>query len=80
MSDIAVSVGATYFSEKTGDDLSHITFEDLGFAAKVVVSRDSTIIIKSDNVDSGVIDERVAQLWDARRISRTVAGGQRHHV
>ena len=73
MSDIAVSVGATYFSEKTGDDLSHITFEDLGFAAKVVVSRDSTIIIKSDNVDSGVIDERVAQLWDAHRNAKKKA-------
>lgn len=73
MSDIAVSVGATYFSEKTGDDLSHITFDDLGFAAKVVVSRDSTIIIKSDDVDSGVIDERVAQLWDAHRNAKKKA-------
>ena len=73
MSDIAVSVGATYFSEKTGDDLSHITFDDLGFAAKVVVSRDSTIIIKSDDVDSGVIDERVAQLWDAHKNAKNKA-------
>jgi chaperonin GroEL len=33
MQDLAVSVGATYFSEKTGDDLSHITYADLGHAA-----------------------------------------------
>jgi chaperonin GroEL len=32
MQDIAVSVGATYFSEKTGDDLSIIQFEDLGLS------------------------------------------------
>ena len=30
MQDIAMSVGATYFSEKTGDDLSIINFSDLG--------------------------------------------------
>ena len=46
MQDIAVSVGATYFSEKTGDDLSIITFEDLGHAQRVVVSRDDTVIVK----------------------------------
>ena len=30
MQDIAVSVGATYFSEKTGDDLSLINFGGTG--------------------------------------------------
>jgi chaperonin GroEL len=66
MQDIALSVGATYFSEKTGDDLSHINYGDLGHAAKVIVSKDKTVIIKSDvraNQDS--IKERVAQLWEA---------------
>ena len=64
MHDIAVSVGATYFSEKTGDDLSLITFGDLGRAKKVVVSSDKTIIIKSDIQDNqSIINERVAQLW-----------------
>lgn len=65
MQDIAVSVGATYFSEKTGDDLSHITINDLGFASKITASKDSTIIIKdSDNVNEA-IQERVAQLKSA---------------
>lgn len=66
MHDIAVSVGATYFSEKTGDDLSHINYADLGHAAKVVVSKDKTIILKSDlKTDEAKIAERVEQLWAA---------------
>jgi chaperonin GroEL len=66
MQDLAVSVGATYFSEKTGDDLSQISYADLGHAAKVVVSKDKTIILKSSvKVNQEKIDERVTQLWDA---------------
>ena len=66
MQDIAVSVGATYFSEKTGDDLSIINFGDLGHAAKVIVSKDKTVIIKSEaRIKQDVIDERVKQLWSA---------------
>lgn len=68
MHDIAVSVGATYFSEKTGDDLSHINYGDLGHAARVIVSKDKTVILKSGaKADESVIEERVAQLWDAHR-------------
>ena len=64
MHDIAVSVGATYFSEKTGDDLSIISYSDLGHAKKVIVSSDKTIIIKDDTQDNqSIINERVAQLW-----------------
>ena len=70
MHDIAISVGATYFSEKTGDDLSIINFGDLGHAAKVIVSKDKTVIIKSDvKLDQKVIEERVAQLWDSHKIA-----------
>jgi chaperonin GroEL len=66
MQDIAISVGATYFSEKTGDDLSHINYGDLGHAAKVIVGKDKTILIRSNTkVDQGSIDERVAQLWQS---------------
>jgi chaperonin GroEL len=68
MQDIALSVGATYFSEKTGDDLSIINFGDLGHAAKVIVSKDKTVIIKSDvKTDQDAIAERVSQLWDAHK-------------
>jgi chaperonin GroEL len=66
MHDIAISVGATYFSEKTGDDLSHIYYGDLGHAAKVIVSKDKTVIIKSAfRANQEAIDERVAQLNEA---------------
>jgi chaperonin GroEL len=66
MHDIAVSVGATYFSEKTGDDLSIMSFADLGHASKVIVSRDKTIIIKSAvRSNQEKADERVQQLRDA---------------
>ena len=68
MQDIAISVGANYYSEKTGDDLSHINFGDLGHAAKVIVGNDSTVIIKSDvRSKQDKIDERVKQLWEAHK-------------
>jgi chaperonin GroEL len=69
MQDIAISVGATYFSEKTGDDLSLITFNDLGHASKVIVSRDSTVIIKDDAENGNVIEERVTQLWEQHKLA-----------
>lgn len=66
MQDIALSVGAKYFSEKTGDDLSLINFGDLGHAAKVIVSRDKTIVLKSSlRSKEDKINERIKQLWDA---------------
>ena len=70
MQDIALSVGATYFSEKTGDDLSLITFQDLGRAQKIIVGKDSSIILKDDDhVDKSAIDDRVKQLKDAHSIA-----------
>ena len=68
MQDIAISVGATYYSEKTGDDLSHINYGDLGHAAKVIVSKDKTVIIRSAaKADEKLVEERVKQLWDAHK-------------
>lgn len=70
MHDIALSVGATYFSESTGDDLSLMTFKDLGRASKVIVGKDSTIILKNeDKVRQDDIDKRVEELWDAHKIT-----------
>jgi chaperonin GroEL len=66
MQDIALSVGATYFSEKTGDDLSLIKPSDLGHAASVAVSKDKTIIIRSEvRAKQELIDERVKQLRES---------------
>lgn len=69
MSDLAVSVGATYFSEKTGDDLSLVKFEDLGFAKKVIVGRDSTVIIRDEEKNRIDVDERVASLRESVAIA-----------
>jgi chaperonin GroEL len=74
MQDIAVSVGATYFSEKTGDDLSIMNYGDLGHAAKVIVSKDSTVILKSEfKSKPEMIDERVKQLWSAHAAAKRKA-------
>jgi chaperonin GroEL len=68
MNDIALSVGATYFSEQTGDDLSLMTFKDLGKASKVIVGKDETIMLKDDkHVDDKLIQDRVDQLRDAHK-------------
>jgi chaperonin GroEL len=70
MHDIALSVGATYFSESTGDDLSLMSFKDLGRASKIIVDRDHTIILKDDqSVDKGDIDKRVDELWEAHKLA-----------
>jgi len=70
MSDIALSVGAKYFSEKTGDDLSLITHLDLGHASKVIVGKDSTIIIKDQSSENQPeIDARVLQLKEAYNLA-----------
>jgi chaperonin GroEL len=69
MQDIALSVGATYFSEKTGDDLSIISADDLGHCSKVIVGRDSTVILKDDEESNAeAIKQRVAELWEQKEI------------
>lgn len=65
MQDIAVSVGATYFSEKTGDDLSLITMNDLGFSSKLIAGRDSSVLIKDTDEMSDEVAQRVSQLKEA---------------
>jgi len=66
MQDIALSLGATYYSEKTGDDLSHLHYGSLGHANKVIVGKDKTVILRSGlRSDDVAIDDRVAQLWAA---------------
>jgi len=67
MHDIAISVGATYFSEKTGDDLSIMTMDDLGHASKIISGDKSTIIIKDEDSHIDGIDERVEQLWEQHK-------------
>lgn len=69
MRDIALSTGARYFSEKTGDDLSIIDFKDLGQASKVIVGGTSTIILSSNRDNMDEINTRVEELWGAHKIA-----------
>lgn len=61
MSDLAVTVGAKLFGEHTGDDISLAKYEDLGVASRVVVGKDSCVVIPKD-VDKAAIKERVSEL------------------
>jgi chaperonin GroEL len=61
LQDIAVTVGAQVISEDLGIKLESATVEMLGKAAKVVASKDSTIIVGGKGKKSA-IDERVGQL------------------
>ena len=69
MQDIALSLGATYFSESTGDDLSLITPNDLGYAKKIIVGKDQTIVIKDDGKQEDEIKKRVSELKDASKLA-----------
>tara|TARA_R110000824_G_scaffold22084_11_gene81419 strand:- start:15316 stop:16962 length:1647 start_codon:yes stop_codon:yes gene_type:complete len=74
MQDIALSVGATYFSEKTGDDLSLMTATDLGHAERVIIGRDSSVILKDESSQKqDAIDERVKQLREAIELTQKKA-------
>lgn len=48
MEDIACATGAHFVSDGTGDNLSLIAFSDLGYASKVVVGKDYSIIISGE--------------------------------
>ena len=61
MSDIALAVGAKYYSEATGDDLSLISMEDLGRVSKVTVGRDTTVIVTGEPTPEVI--KRVDELW-----------------
>ncbi|QDP61961.1 MAG: putative 60 kDa chaperonin [Prokaryotic dsDNA virus sp.] len=66
MQDIALSVGAKYFSEKTGDNLELINMADLGHAEKIVVGREQTVIIKNpQHTNEDLIQERIKELQEA---------------
>ena len=68
MGDIAASVGGRFISEGVGDDLSLVTMTDLGKASKVIIGRDSTIIVRNDG-HSQDVKERVEQLWAAHEMA-----------
>jgi chaperonin GroEL len=62
MKDLSIVLGARYYSESTGDDLSLIDFDGLGRAAKIVISKDRTIIMRHDAIDDAEISEHLDAL------------------
>tara|TARA_R110000868_G_scaffold101388_1_gene279208 strand:- start:228 stop:1835 length:1608 start_codon:yes stop_codon:yes gene_type:complete len=72
MGDIAVSVGGRFISESMGDDLSLLTMSDLGRAEKVIVGKESTIIVRADTTTDQV-GERVKELWGAHDASSKIS-------
>jgi len=61
MQDIAATVGATYFSEQTGDDLSLLRLDDLGFADKIIIGKETSVLIKNDEA-TDELKTRIAEL------------------
>jgi chaperonin GroEL len=46
-----------------------MTSSDLGHAAKVIVGRDSTVVVKDSDESNDIVSERIAQLWDAHKLA-----------
>ena len=72
MSDIALSVGAKYFSEQTIDSIQFSNVTDLGKADKVIVGRDSTVIIGGGGEEED-INVRIDELKAAKENSKKKA-------
>jgi len=71
MQDIALSVGAKYFSEKTGDNLNLITMDDLGQADKVIAGKNQTVIIKNNQLTKD-IENRIKELKEQQENTEIV--------
>lgn len=85
MGDIALALGATYLSEQTGDNIQFANYGDLGHAEKVIVGRDKTIIIRSEEYNDEIkqrVEELEVQREEASKkqdkdfISKRIAGLQ----
>jgi chaperonin GroEL len=72
MQDIALSVGAKYFSEKTGDDLSLLNMNDLGHADKIISGKSQTVIIKNNQMTEE-IENRISDLKEQQENTEIVS-------
>jgi chaperonin GroEL len=62
MKDLEAALGGKFYSDDQGDGMHNISFEDLGRASKVVISRDRTILYRHPNVDRSELDTRLEEL------------------
>ena len=68
LEDIAILTGGSFISEDLGIKLDSVQLEDLGRAARVIVTKDDTTIIQGEGTQ-GEIDARIAEI--RREISTT---------
>lgn len=61
LKDIAVLTGGTYISEEVGRKLDSVDLTDLGSAKKIVIKKESTVIIGGAG-EKSAIDARVAEI------------------
>lgn len=62
MQDIAFAVGAKYYSEKTGDDLGLLNLDDLGHVDKIIVGKNTSVLIKNQATISEETTKRIEEL------------------
>ena len=60
------AVGAKIFSEQTGDDLSLISMADLGHVDKIIVGKDSSVLIKNADITDATLD-RINELKEQQK-------------
>lgn len=66
MGDLAASLGAKYVTDETGDDFSLLNFNDLGEASKVIIGKDSTVILLDDDTNAR---NRVQEIKEIEAVS-----------
>jgi len=66
MKDIAVALGAKFFDKDAGFDAKTITKEDLGSAARVIVSKEKTTFIKPKGDTKERLDEITKELKEKK--------------
>lgn len=67
LQDVCMATGATYYSEKMGEDLSHLTEEDLGLIASIKATTTTTAIIPPPSTREKCI-ERAKELRSASNV------------
>ena len=66
MQDIALTLGAKYFSEKTGDDLTLLSEADLGHADKIIIGQHSSVMIKNQEPGEE-LKQRIKELKEQQK-------------
>jgi len=62
MDDIAEATGAKYVTDEMGDDFGLLNFNDLGSAQRVIIGKDSTVVILNDNQNATARVEQIKEI------------------